>query len=199
MASQIEVCNHALTKLGADRILSLADDNKGARAIAAVYDKLLDAELSRNRWAFAMKRASLPALADAPVWGYARAFLLPVDCLSLVWVDGAAQALTLSDRLEDSASPYLVEGRRILTDLGAPLRIRYVSRVIDPGNWDPAFWDAFAARLAFEVCEDVTQSPGKKDALWGEYRQHVAQARRVSAIQQPPQVLPDDSWLLSRL
>lgn len=199
MASQIEVCNHALTKLGADRLLSLADDNKGARAIAAVYDRLLDAELSRNRWSFAIKRASLPALADAPLWGYEKAYNLPVDCLSLVWVDGAGQALGLSDLLMDSATPYLIEGRKILTDLPAPLRIRYVARVVDPGQWDPSFWDAFAARLAFEICEDVTQAAGKKDALWGEYRASIAQARRVAAIQGAPQVAADDSWLQARL
>lgn len=199
MAASIEVCNHALTKLGADRITGLTDESKGARAIAAVYDRLLAAELQRNRWTFAMKRASLPALVEVPLWGYSLAYNLPVDCMSLVWVEGAAQALGLSDLLEDSQAPYMIEGRKILTDLPAPLRIRYVSMVEDATKWDPSFWDAFAARLAFEICEDVTQSTSKADKLWGEYRTSIAQARRLAAIQGPPQSLPDDSWLLARL
>lgn len=199
MAASIELCNHALTKLGADRILALTDDSKAARALLAVYDRLLDAELQGNRWTFATKRASLPALLAAPVWGYARAFGLPTDCLSLVWIDGAGVALGLADLSMDSAAPYTIEERSILTDLGAPLRIKYVARIEDATRWDPCFWNALAARLAFEICEDVTQSSSKKQELWGEYRAAIAQARRLAAIQGPPQSLPDDSWLQSRL
>lgn len=198
MPSQIDVINRALTKLGEDRLISLDDDVRAARSVAAVYDGLLDAELARNRWAFSVRRAILPALLEPPVWGYTRAFQLPDDCLQLIWIDGAARSESIQDFIADSGGPFTLEGRQILTDLEAPLRIRYVGRVSDPNLWEPVFVDAFAARLAYELAEDLTQSQQKRDLSWGEYKVAVGEAKRQSAIQQPPQSIPDDGWLQSR-
>ncbi len=198
MPSQIAVCNLALTKLGADRITSLADDVKEAKELSAVYDILLKSELEKYRWAFAIKRASIAALADAPAWGYDLQYQLPDDCISLVQIDGADEVGYLSNIITESTAPYMVEGRQILTDLTAPLSIKYVSLVEDPNQWASVFVDAFATRLAFEVCEAVTQNNAKKATLWAEYQQHIGAARQMSAIQDPPMTIPDDTWLQSR-
>lgn len=199
MPTKIDVANLAALKLGAEWISSFNDETKFARSIKLCYDRLLYAELAKNRWAFAIKRASLPALANAPAWGFERQFLLPVDCLRLDWVNGAGRSEYLANFLPDSTSPFKVEGSNILTDLEAPLQIRYVGKIDNPELWDPCFLDAFAARLAAEVCEAVTQSDSKKKMLWSEYESSIATARRMSAIQNPPSSIPDDSWNESRL
>ena len=200
MPTKIDVANLAALKLGSEWISSdFKEDSKFARSISLCYDRLLYAELAKNRWAFAIKRASLPALAKAPAWGFERQFLLPTDCLRLDWVDGAGRSEYLANFLPDSTTSFKVEGTRILTDLAAPLKIRYVAKVDNPEQWDPCFLDAFAARLAAEVCEAITQSEAKKWMLWSEYDSSIATARRMSAIQNPPQSIPDDSWNESRL
>lgn len=198
MPSRIDVANLAALKLGADRIMAFEDESKVARALTLVFYHLLWAELARNRWTFAIKRASLPALAAAPSWGFERQFLLPVDCLRLDWIDGAGRSEYLANFIQDSTSAFRIEGRYILTDLGAPLSIRYVARVDNPEEWDPCFVEAFATRLAAEICEDVTQDGTKKRALMDEYLRSMSEAKRISAIQNPPQSIPDDSWVQAR-
>jgi hypothetical protein len=44
------------------------------------------AELRKRHWSFAIKRAALPALADAPTWGFGYAYQLPTDYLRLMQV-----------------------------------------------------------------------------------------------------------------
>lgn len=199
MPSKIDIANRSALKLGADWISSFADATKFARSVSLCYEGLLESELSKNRWAFAIKRASLPALAAAPAWGFERQFLLPTDCLLLDWVDGAGRSEYLADFLPDSTSPFRVEGRNILTDLEAPLLIRYITKVNDPNDWDPCFLNAFAARLAYECCDAVTGSEPKRRALWSEYQDEIANARRMSAIQNAPSSIPDGSWVESRI
>ena len=65
--------------------------------------------------------------------------------------------------------------------------------------WDALFVEAFAARLAFECAEDITQSTSKKDIAWQDYKQALREAKLVDAIENPPEPLPDDAWLLSRM
>ena len=59
MATQIDLCNRALTRCGALRIMDLSENTKPARAIAAVYAGVRDSCLSMANWRFAMKRITL--------------------------------------------------------------------------------------------------------------------------------------------
>ena len=56
MASEVDICNRALSKLGAARITSLTEDSVNARACNAMYESVRDAELRAHPWNFAMKR-----------------------------------------------------------------------------------------------------------------------------------------------
>ena len=83
MASQVEICNQALTKAGAARIVSLLDDTESARVLSAIYGVKLDAELAAQPWTFAIKRAQLPASSTAPVFGWRYQYPLPADFILL--------------------------------------------------------------------------------------------------------------------
>ena len=43
MASAVSICNNALVKVGATRIIALSDDTKQARTLAAIFDVKRDA------------------------------------------------------------------------------------------------------------------------------------------------------------
>jgi hypothetical protein len=204
MASQTSICNRALTKLGATRILSITDNVKAARELNSMWDSLRDAELRRNLWNFAITRDSLAALVDAPAWGFAYQYQLPTGCLRLVQVGEHYYVHNLSDYRTMPEAPFQVERGStgtsvIMTDFSAPLKIRYVQRVEDTAQWDALFVEAFASRLAYEACEAITQSSTKKGEVWEDYKQALREAKLVDAIENPPEALPDDSWLLSRL
>lgn len=192
-SSAVQIANRALTKLGDARILSLTEDSNGARVLNSMFEAVRDAELRRHRWKFALARAELLADADAPAFGFSYAYELPADFLGLVQVSEYVLRPYTPER-----GPWQREGTKILTDLPAPLRIRYIKRVENPGLFDPLFCEAFACRLAFESCESLTQSSTKKQAAREDYAEAVQEAMRCDAIEATADLLPQGSWLDSR-
>jgi hypothetical protein len=199
MASKIDIANRALTKIGDDRIMDILDDQENAKVLNSMYDTVLMAELRARVWNFSVKRAALPALASVPAFGFTNEFQLPADHLRLIQVGEIYVGLSLSDYVGMSEAEFQVEGRKILTDFPAPLNIRYVSLVTDPGLYDALFVEAFACKLAMECCERLTQSNTKRQLAAEEYALAIRSALRADAIENPPQTLPDESWIMSRL
>lgn len=198
MASQIDIVNRAITKLGGARITSMNDNNKQARVMTALWDTVRQAELRKRFWSFALVRTTLPALATTPAWGFSFAYQLPPDFLRIVQVNDYFVDPNLLDYRNMDDSPYAIEGGNILTDFPAPLKIRYVADVTNPGDFDPLFVEAFASKLAYEGCEDLTQSNTKKDTAAKDYVAAVRDAAMTNAIEKPPQGFADDSWMLVR-
>lgn len=194
MASSVEICNQALTKLGAQRIVDLLDDTKAARALNAIFDIKRDAELAAHPWTFAITRVAIPASSTAPAYGWPRAFPLPTDCLRLVEV---GEDYTFYQGTDGAG--FQVEGSSVLTDAVSPLRIRYVKRITNTGLFSPLFVEALACRLAAEVAEELTQNLSKREAAWAEHKAAITAARRVNAIEQPPQKVPDGEWVQAML
>lgn len=184
MLNETEICNRALAKIGERPIADLSDDTTAARACRAIYAVARDAELSAHAWMFATARASLPASATAPEWGWQRSFPLPSDCLRLLTVRGG-----------DRPGLYELENRAVVTNLPAPLRVRYVRRVTDSLSFDPMFVEALACRIALELAERITQSTSKRQLAQGEYRAAITAARQANSLPQPAEVMPDTSWL----
>lgn len=200
MASNVQIANSALTKIGSSRITSLTDNVKAAREINAIFELRRDYLLRTHNWSFAMERTTLPALDDAPAWGYTYLYQLPTDCLRVVQVNDIWVVPGMSDYTSGPDSePYKITGRKIETDFGAPLKLRYIKRVTDPAQFDAAFVEMFASDLADQVCEALTQSNTKREATRAVLRQSLLEAVRSNAIELPPEAIPDDSWVLSRL
>lgn len=199
MASKTDIANRALTKLGDDRITDLLDDTERARTLNSMYDNVRDAELRAHVWNFAVRRASLPRLATVPAFGYGYEYQIPSESLRLIQVGEWWNWWGLEDYVSGSTAEFQVEGRKILTDYNAPLQIRYIARVDDPGLYDSMFIESFACRLALESCERITQSNTKMQSIQQQYDASIKAAYRIDAIENPPQQLPDESWILSRL
>lgn len=199
MASVIQVCNRALTKLGAARITSIDDDVKAARALKSAFDDVRDDELRAHRWQFAMRRTTLAALATAPAFGYTYQYQVPTDFLRLDMVDDRFPDSVLDNYIGAEELDYALEGNVILTDIAAPLKLRYIAQVTDPTAWDVNFREALACRLAAELAEDLTQSNQKRQLAWSEYDRSIKQAIRSSAIEKLPVTGPDNAWIISRL
>lgn len=192
VASKVEVANLALTKLGDDPILLLTDDTKPARTLNRIFDLVADAEMQANWWKFTVKRTELSALAVAPAWGYQNQYPLPADYLGLVQVNEFYCRVSSRER-----QPWSVEAGRLLTDMPAPLKLRYISRAA-VSAWHPLFVDAFACKLAMEACETLTQSDSKFQRLAKMYEVAIGRAHQMDAIENPPEEFPLGSWNTSR-
>lgn len=200
MASRVDICNLALLKIGSgSKITSLTDNSVAARALSNCYDLIRKAELRANTWSFSIKRASLPASATAPAWGFANAFPLPADFVRLMQASEFYLTPALLDYNTGDASAFAIESGSILTDYTAPLSIRYVWDVTDEGTFDALFNVALAARLAYETCEQITNSNTKKQSIRQDYMDAIKQAVRTNSIEKPPALIGDDSWVVSRL
>lgn len=200
MAGQIEIVNRALYKLGASPAMNIVNPtNKQERVMSGLWDTVRKAELRRHRWAFALRRTMLPALAGVPAWGYQRQFQLPSDYLRMVQANDYYVTPSIMDYRNQDDTPWAVEGSIILTDFPAPLKLRYVADVTDPGAFDALFVEALAAKLAYEACESLTQSNEKKNVAGQDYTAAMKAASMVGAIEKPPQGIADDAWMLTRL
>lgn len=189
MATNVEIANRALQKLGAQRITSLSDNSRNARAVNAAFNIVRQEELRRHTWNFAVEREQLAADATAPAFGKATYFTLPSGCLRLLAPD---PELNLNDL------DWQIEGRKIATNDTAPLDVRYIDDITDPQQMDALFREAFASKLAMELCEEITQSNTKKDKATEDYDWAIAEAKRTNAIERTALDPPDDVWVTTR-
>jgi hypothetical protein len=196
--SEVDICNAALIKLGADTITALTDDNVRGRTMNSRYAGVRDAELRRHRWRFSIARVSLPALSSTPDSDYDFQYQVPNDFLRLIEGGDILSIANLTDFRSASNALYSLEGRAILTNLGAPLAIRHIAQITDTATFDAAFTEALAARLAFECCKKITGNETEKESCWADYKNAIREAIRANALEAAPQDPADDSWVVAR-
>lgn len=185
MASQVEVANLALSMVGEPPIISLSDDNQGAKAANLWFGTARDAVLEDHKWNFAMKRTTMALSGTTPAFGFDNQFKLPNDFIRLI-------------RFDPDADPnYRIEGEFILSDSDNPELI-YVSRVVDMNIWPVAARVALAARLAHEIAAILKNDQETAETLWQRYLAKLSLARSYDGQQNPALVVEADDFLHAR-
>lgn len=196
MASQIQIINGALRKLGAGRIAALTDENEMARIASDSYDVLLDAVLTDAPWDFATRRAELSANATAPLFTYDNAFDLPSG------TEAATPEYCLKPLEIVNLSEYQwrVEGRQIITSHDAPLQLIYVARItVNTGSYSPLFVEALQARLAMEWAEHLVKQSSVQQVMAKLYDEKIGLARSAEAGQTGlHEDTQDGTWVTER-
>ena len=180
----VDVCNRALSRIGAVRISALTDTSASAKAAAACFPSVPDWVLRSWRWKFAIKRQAITAPTPADETGWAWRYALPPDCLALA-VNGDAGLL--------------VEGSVVLSNQDEPSWVRFVTQVTDPAQWDPAFAEALSWKIAMEVQPELAPTLSALTLL-NNFRLAIREAQRSGAIE--PAVSEGEvatNWDASRL
>ena len=185
LATQTEIYNLALQKLGVKTISSPSEDSTAARACNACYNLLRKSELRAHPWNFNVKRVELAASSTEPLFGRAATYPLPSDFLNI--------------RAEDPMNntgfvDYQVEGREIVSDFGGPLQIRYGADVTDTSLMDSTFVELLACRMAVQMAVVLTDSNMKKSDLKDDYKNALMLARRSNALENRPTDSAPDWW-----
>ena len=180
--SFVSICNRALTFLGADPLTALTDDSKEGRACNRMYEQSRDQALRDHPWNFAIKRASLAASTTAPIYEYTNAFTWPTGCLRIIEVD--------------TTEEWAVEGRSIVSDAAAPLKIVYIDTITDPTEFDAMFIEAYAYRIAADISYDIIANQTVTTNLETLYAAKLAAARLVDA--QESLSADENTWLEAR-
>ena len=75
----------------------------------------------------------------------------------------------------------------------------HLRRVEDSAFYPPAFVEVLAAKLAARMAERIIGASGKRELAWKEYEAALKQAKRLNAIQLPPQRPADGDWLRAHM
>ena len=164
MATDIQIINIALTKLGEQPITSLSGLSETEKLASRTYQYQMESLLSEFPWNFAIKRAAVTADASPPAWGFARRYAIPGDLIRLVEVSN------------ESDYPWKNEGGWILTDMESPVNIRYVY-LAPESSFSPEFVEALAARLAMEWAEPLSQTASLVNQMAELYKNKLRVAR----------------------
>jgi hypothetical protein len=188
MPSKVGIVNAAFRKLGEAPITAVGEDNKAGRLSDERYDEVRDALLHRHPWNFAMKRDSLAPSATDPEWGFDHAYPLPTDYIRMYSVNGQ----------DMDSNTWSVENGHVVTNLDAPIEIRYVYQVTDPALMTPGFREALASMLAADWANDIT---GDDQVVSDQNRfalRAIAQARSNDGQEGMPDKFISDEWTNAR-
>lgn len=192
MPGETEIINMALDLLSEEPIMSPTDNRPSVRWMRRNFQPTLDALLRKHPWNFAVMRADLAPLADAPVSGWAKAFQLPPNCMRLL-------QLTYGGCLNAPSIKYAVEGRQIVTDAEAnPLSIVFIGRPDDLATLDPIFVKTLATTLGSEAASWMTGKQSYAQTLGQQAQALMLEAQMVDGQEGTPADPEQDEWLLGR-
>lgn len=187
MASDVDIVNRALQRIGSRRIGNLATDtSREAIESRTLYPLVRDAELRMNCWRFSIKRAQISNTGVAPLFGRSFQYPLPADYI---------RKCPLDPKLKPYPDDVLFEGIYIMTDDPGPFHLRYVSNTVSPERYDPLFVEALAARLAMELAPILSQAETTEmDRYENAYIFHVKSAKAQNGIEIGPTESEVDQW-----
>lgn len=189
------VCTTALFHLGAAPLSSYASPRTPLeKQIVAQYQTVLNGELRKRAWTFAIARTAFTdAASDAQPPNF-NTWPLPADCLRVLREHKGSQF--------NFQPTWWVEGRSVCDFKAKAPIIRYISNAVTPDVYDPSFVEAFTLKLAFRCCEYATQSSQKKNDLISDYSAAIVEASKQNAWEKPEGTThaPDEafSWLRDR-
>lgn len=117
MSSQTDICNLALTLIGARRISSIDDNTTEANDCKAVYDMTVEETISMQHWPSCRFRATLAQSLTTPEFGYAYAYTLPTNPKFLKLIE--------LNQCKPGEVDYIVESGLILSN-DSTMQIKYI-------------------------------------------------------------------------
>ena len=172
MASEVEVCNLALSNIRAGSINSLNEGTLQAQVCKLKYPILRDRCLREIPWQFNHKlRALAPVTTDIFNWAYAYSY--PVDCLKIRRLVGSYEELlagssNVASRMSDSRVidlksqrrqiPYEVfnfDNAKVIGSDQPNLRIDFAGKVTDPNLFSDDFIMALSHLLSSELAVPI--------------------------------------------
>jgi hypothetical protein len=183
MASKVEICNLALSRLATNRITSLSDNTIEAKQCNAIYDEVADDVMSLGPWPSTITRATLAQTATTPTYEYTYEYQLPTlpKCLRVLRIN------------EQKAGDidFQIEGDKLLTD-EATVDIKYIGRVTDTEQYDSYLKQAIVWRLVAEMAYKFTGQASVTTTLVTTAEQRIDQLLNIASGQGSNEDLPSD-------
>ncbi len=197
MASEIDICNIALGRIGInDSISSLGTANERERVCTRLYPEVRDQVLEDFPWGFAQTVVALAMLSDTTTLGYTYRYGLPDDCARAqvltdvagmrwdgggpgvgIW-DYAIRFGSMSGRIQFQimANRDNLPAQMILTDIPEAY-LWYTMRVVDPNQMTAMFRSALSWKLAAELALPLRAEKGMAETAGSAYMAEVSRAQ----------------------
>lgn len=191
MTSATDIANQALDLLVEAPVSSLEDQRPIGKWLKRNFAVTRDSVLERANWNFALRRKAIPADSAAPAFGWSYAYSLPGECLRVLPLthDGTSEGYPVNHEIED---------RKIFTNLGGPLRVRYVFRNENYGVYPACFQEAVAGRLAMKMAHFLTGKSSYVQIAQAMYDDAIRTAWLTDAIEGTSPRAADDEWIRAR-
>jgi len=186
--SETQIFNAVLDKLAEESVLTTTDDKAVARWLNRNYPLQRDVLLQRHTWNFAIVRAMLAESTAKPLFEWRHQFQIPDDSVRVL-------PLTTDGNRNSPQIPFVVEGQFILTNKGAPLPVRYISRQTNPAIFSSIFIDLIVQILAANFAYWITGKASFAKQLLDIASSSFIEAARIDSLEGFPEE-PDDSDLI---
>lgn len=178
MASEVQICNQAISWLGGNKIISLDDDTTEGRLCKANYALLRDACIEEGKWTFATKRFRLVVNPTSPPSGYSHRFEIPSTVLVVIMVTPHKENKNQTEDFD-----WRREETFIVADHDGPLYAKCIVRITDTTKFTATFVQSLAARIAADIASPLTESSTKEDRMWTKYNNSITLALGIDGMQ----------------
>lgn len=188
------IINRALIKLGQPPVASV-DQEPNGKLWGLIYLDQRDLLLADFSWRFAMKRAVLAPDADKPISGFAYAYTLPTDFISVFKVGQYYKTPNYSSNIVSSDEAYSIEGDKILCNIPDKLYLQYTARIEEERLFSPWFKEALITKVAAEMAMRTKQNIQLQQMLSNDFASYLEHAEFNDEIMRDAETIPDGSWV----
>lgn len=198
MASEIEICNMALSNLGQGPITNLLDPQTTEEQLCALhYPTIRDGVLEARAWTFA-KFQVIRESTQADEWGLGVLYPIEADWLAVLRCYRSVSAFSLSQAApKKNQANWEIQGSNIVADVGL-LYIEGVLRITDTNKFSKLFVQTVAARLAAELCIPITNEKKLLKDMWDLYNYKLKDAASRDGGQGRSEIITAQNLIKSR-
>jgi hypothetical protein len=201
MASEVDIANLALSRLGDSATVAGMDPPEGsaqAEHCARFYPIARDSMLEMHNWKFATRRTVLARLATES-WDWGCAYAEPSGTIKLLSVlPLTASSCTESEEFEAMGD---ADGTALILTNLEQATIKYIAHVTDTSKFSPLFVDALAWLLASHMAGPILKGDvGMKAAqqCLGAFHLVYGRATESDANQQQRTLKHSVGWIAGR-
>lgn len=170
--TKIDICNHALLKIGASNIASLDTDSntdnatiQSAKLCNIFFEQALEEVLRTYKWNSALKRKKLSRLTEIPDFKFKYKYQLPNDYIRVINIYDNKDGI-------DNKIQFVVEGKQILCD-HEEIYLSYVARVEDVNSLNAFATQCVIQNLAIKLSVPMQLDQDMQNNLITEYNEVI--------------------------
>lgn len=190
MATQLDICNIALSNIGCLPIQSLTDSSESSRLLLLNWERCLESVLREFPWSFATQVKYLNLTPDEPP-DYRFAYYYPTDCLKIQMV---GEYVKHPARYEVRSNGV----NKIIVTNAENALAKYTTKISDCTVFDPSFTEALTYKLAYEINNSKTGNAQQTQEMASRYQETLQKAYHDQAVEMAQPNIYPDSYLRAR-